>query len=337
MRYEIYRVSINNHYQQTLFIMKKNYTTILLSAAVVAGSFFSAQADEIVVLDENFDKLENAVNEKTGLNRYSKNPWTGADANGVEYQPNYTNIQKDGYVEDLNGWSSHTSYLYACRGFVRISKTNNGGDLVSPKFAALAGAESADVTLNWQAMGYTSKITRNDDGTYKSGLVHDYQWYGVAVLGPGTIEGATKTKAIDYYDKDGNSLKVQAAIFEIPTDCFITMDTLEAWGFEGTKQQLIIRGVTADTQVAFMSTIPKVKITDYTTEDMPIATDAPHGTNKKVNRVILDNIKVVATTSSVNGIKAEDKAVKTRKVVENGQLYILVGDKKYNTMGVEIK
>ena len=54
--------------------MKKNYTTILLSAAVVAGSFFSAQADEIVVLDENFDKLENAVNVGTGLNRYSKNP-----------------------------------------------------------------------------------------------------------------------------------------------------------------------------------------------------------------------------------------------------------------------
>ena len=86
-----------------------------------------------------------------------------------------------------------------------------------------------------------------------------------------------------------------------------------------------------------MSTIPNVKTTDYTTEEMPIATDAPHGTNKKVNRVILDNIKAVAVPASVSGIKVEDKAVKTRKVVENGQLYILVGDKKYNTMGVEMK
>ena len=317
--------------------MKKNYAKILLAATVVAGSFLSAQADPIVVLDENFDKLENAVNEETGLNRYSKNPWTGADSNGVSYQPNYNSIQNDGYVEDLNGWSSRTSYLYSCRGFVRISKTNNGGDLVSPKFDALSVMESADVTLNWQAMGYTSNLSLNDDGSYKSGLVHDYQWYGVAVLGPGTIEGATKTKTIAYIDKDKNSLNVEAAIFEIPTDCFITMDTLEAWGFEGTKQQLIIRGATKDTQIAFMSTIPNVKTTDYTTEEMPIATDAPHGTNKKVNRVILDNIKAVAVPASVSGIKVEDKAVKTRKVVENGQLYILVGDKKYNTMGVEVK
>ena len=317
--------------------MKKNYAKILLAATVVAGSFLSAQADPIVVLDENFDKLENAVNEETGLNRYSKNPWTGADSNGVSYQPNYSSIQKDGYVDDLNGWSSNTTYLYPCRGFVRISKTNYGGDLVSPKFDALSVMESADVTLNWQAMGYTSNLTLNDDGSYKSGLVHDYQWYGVAVLGPGTIEGATKTKTIAYIDKDKNSLNVEAAIFEIPTDCFITMDTLEAWGFEGTKQQLIIRGATKDTQIAFMSTIPNVKTTDYTTEEMPIATDAPHGTNKKVNRVILDNIKAVAVPASVSGIKVEDKAVKTRKVVENGQLYILVGDKKYNTMGVEVK
>ena len=317
--------------------MKKNYAKILLAATVVAGSFLSAQADPIVVLDENFDKLENAVNEETGLNRYSKNPWTGADANGVKYQPNYNDIQKDGYVEDLNGWSSRTSYLYPCRGFVRISKTSYGGDLVSPKFDALSVMESADVTLSWQAMGYTSNLSLNDDGSYKSGLVHDYQWYGVAVLGPGTIEGATKTKTIAYFDEDKNSLNVEAAIFEIPTDCFITMDTLEAWGFEGTKQQLIIRGATKDTQIAFMSTIPSVKTTDYTTEEMPIATDAPHGTNKKVNRVILDNIKAVAVPASVSGIKVEDKAVKTRKVVENGQLYILVGDKKYNTMGVEMK
>lgn len=317
--------------------MKKNYAKILLAATVVAGSFLSAQADPIVVLDENFDKLENAVNEETGLNRYSKNPWTGADSNGVSYQPNYNSIQNDGYVEDLNGWSSRTSYLYSCRGFVRISKTNNGGDLVSPKFDALSVMESADVTLNWQAMGYTSNLSLNDDGSYKSGLVHDYQWYGVAVLGPGTIEGATKTKTIAYFDEDKNSLNVEAAIFEIPTDCFITMDTLEAWGFEGTKQQLIIRGATKDTQIAFMSIIPSVKTTDYTSEEMPIATDAPHGTNKKVNRVILDNIKAVAVPASVSGIKVEDKAVKTRKVVENGQLYILVGDKKYNTMGVEVK
>ena len=317
--------------------MKKNYAKILLAATVVAGSFLSAQADPIVVLDENFDKLENAVNEETGLNRYSKNPWTGADANGVEYQPNYNDIQKNGHVEDLNGWSSNTTYLYACRGFVRISKTSYGGDLVSPKFEALSVMESADVTLTWQAMGYTSNQKLNDDGSYKSGLVHDYQWYGVAVLGPGTIEGATKTKTIAYFDEDKNSLNVEAAIFEIPTDCFITMDTLEAWGFEGTKQQLIIRGATKDTQIAFMSIIPSVKTTDYTSEEMPIATDAPHGTNKKVNRVILDNIKAVAVPASVSGIKVEDKAVKTRKVVENGQLYILVGDKKYNTMGVEVK
>ena len=105
--------------------MKKIYSKVLVSAFVAASSFFGAQAEEVVVLQENFDKLETAM--EAGVHKYGKNPWTGKDVEGVEYQPNYTTIQTDGNVADLNGWSSRTSYLYACQGFVRISKTSNGG------------------------------------------------------------------------------------------------------------------------------------------------------------------------------------------------------------------
>ncbi len=313
--------------------MKKNYAKLLVSAFVAATSIFGAQADEVVVLQENFDKLEALTS--AGVHLYGKNPWTGTDAEGVSYQPNYSNLIKDGHEADLNGWSSRTGYLYACQGFVRISKTNYGGDLVSPKFTSLT--EATDVKLSWQGIGYTSALTLDDSGNYKSGLVHDYQYYCVAVLGAGEIEGASRTTTVNYKDEYNNALAVKAAVIEIPTDCFITPDTLQAWGFEGTKNALTIKGATAETQVVFMSTIPFTKTTDYTTDDMPAATDAPHGTNIKVNRVILDNIKVVTVgNTAVENINA-DKVVKARKVIENGQIYIVAGDKKYNVMGVEVK
>ena len=115
--------------------MKKNYSKFLMTAALAFAAVCGAQAEEQVVLQENFDKLE-AVTE-AGIHKYGKNPWTGKDVEGVEYQPNYNTIQTDGNVADLNGWSSRTTYMYACQGFVRISKTSYGGDLVSPKFASL--------------------------------------------------------------------------------------------------------------------------------------------------------------------------------------------------------
>ena len=288
--------------------MKKNYAKILVAAALVAVSALSINAEKVVVLSENFDKLENAV-DANGLNRYSRNPWTGADANGVSYQPNFADLTAAGLADDFNGWTSRTTCLYPCRGFARISKTNYGGDLLSPKFTALTAA--TDLTLKWQGIGYTSNVTLNDDGSYKSGGVHDYQYYCVAVLGDGEIEGATKTMQVTYQDEDANTIGVTAAVIEIPTEAFITMDTLAAWNVESTWNTLKIKGATANTQVVFMSTIPnftanttKVKTTDYTTADMPIATDAPHGTNVKVNRVILDNIEV-SYEKSEGGVKGD--------------------------------
>ena len=293
--------------------MKKIYSKVLVSAFVAASSFFGAQAEEVVVLQENFNKLE--VLTEAGIHKYGKNPWTKTDAEGVEYQPNYTNIQTDGNVADLNGWSSRTSYMYACQGFVRISKTNNGGDLISPKFASLT--EATDVKLSWQGIGYSSAFNFNADGTYKSGGTHDYQYYGVTVLGAGEIEGAAKTTKVNYFDAEGKALVVDAAVVEIPSDCFITGDTLQAWGFEGTKNELTIKGATAE---------------------FPIATDAPHKVNKGANRVIFDNIKVSynAISSAITDVTAA-KEVKARKVIENGQIYIIAGDKKYNMMGAEVK
>ena len=38
--------------------MKKNYAKFLLSAAIISGSLITAQAEDLVVLEENFDKLE---------------------------------------------------------------------------------------------------------------------------------------------------------------------------------------------------------------------------------------------------------------------------------------
>ena len=45
---------------------------------------------------------------------------------------------------------------------------------------------------------------------------------------------------------------------------------------------------------------------------------------------------ITAVASGVNDITAAGE-VKARKVIENGQIYITAGDKKYNVMGAEVK
>lgn len=46
--------------------------------------------------------------------------------------------------------------------------------------------------------------------------------------------------------------------------------------------------------------------------------------------------KITATSSGISDVNAA-QTVKARKVIENGQVYIIAGDKKYNVMGVEVK
>ncbi len=320
--------------------MKKIYSKILAATFVAATSAFGAWADEVVVLNENFDNLE-AVTD-AGVHKYGKNPWTGKDAEGVSYQPNFTDLTTAGFADDLNGWTSRTSWLYTCQGYIRFSKTGYGGDAVSPKFTALT--QPTDVKLSWQGIGYSSEPKANADGSYKSGEKHDYQYYCVAVLGAGEIDGATKTIEVAYKDADKKDITVNAAVIEIPSTSFITIDTLQAWSFEGTKNTLTIKGATAETQVVFMSVKPNfssakaAKTTDYVIKDMPAATDAPHGVNVGANRVILDNVKVTYETvpTAIADVTAA-KQVKAYKVIENGQIYIIAGDKKYNVMGAEVK
>ena len=46
--------------------------------------------------------------------------------------------------------------------------------------------------------------------------------------------------------------------------------------------------------------------------------------------------KITATSSGINDVNAA-ATVKARKVIDNGQIYIIAGDKKYNVMGAEVK
>ena len=50
----------------------------------------------------------------------------------------------------------------------------------------------------------------------------------------------------------------------------------------------------------------------------------------------VSKFKITATSSGVSDVNAA-QTVKARKVIENGQVYIIAGDKKYNVMGAEVK
>ena len=56
-----------------------------------------------------------------------------------------------------------------------------------------------------------------------------------------------------------------------------------------------------------------------------------------INRTELVYDFTQGTVSGINDVTTTIGGVKAHKVVENGQVLVVVGDKKYNMMGAEVK
>lgn len=160
-------------------------------------------------------------------------------------------------IYDEHGWESRANSIYARPGFIKIGKTNYGGDAIAPKMAEL-GDRTANVEVHFQAVGYTS-----------AGGTFDWRVVYVGLLGDGKIvearsEGvsdATIVPSVDYVAKNLSEGTVplelkNVAKFELTEDAAFLKATdptgLKVWEHPDTKCVIKIEGATKNTRVVFI-------------------------------------------------------------------------------------
>jgi hypothetical protein len=177
---------------------------------VATGTVTLSQSSATVVLEENFSWLAYG----------SAVPYT---TTGETIITNWTQEQKDkGWTASLNPFSNDYP-LYARQGFVKLGKTNYGGDLISPKLSRIIGTQTVRVTF--KAAAYVSA----------GGTVIDSRVLRINVLGA----GVPSVDMIMIENVPNNQAEDNAGIVN---DIW---DPARAWSFT-------ITGATADTQIQFL-------------------------------------------------------------------------------------
>lgn len=125
-----------------------------------------------------------------------------------------------GWTSTENTFTNNQMVVYARTGFVKLGKTNYGGDLISPPLAELDGPTNVQVTF--KAVPYKTAGGTQDDNN----LV-------VGVVGPGTTSVPSFTVS-NYPDYDADP------------DCVLI------WEDESSTYTFTITGATSETQVRFL-------------------------------------------------------------------------------------
>lgn len=193
-------------------------TTLTLTATqypTVVASVVLTQSPGTVVLEENFSWLAygSAV-------FYTTTGETRIDA--------WTQAQKDrGWTSTVNTveGSGTTPLLYARQGFVKLGKTNYGGDLISPVLSKITGTQTLKVTF--KAIPYMTAAGTKDDNILR-----------VSVIGPGTV--SETDFIIDNWPV-------------YPTDAGLVTDyCIGMWSAPEAMRTFTITGATSATQIKFL-------------------------------------------------------------------------------------
>ncbi len=159
----------------------------------------------------------------------------------------------DKWTDDelAHGWVSRSTTCYMRPGFFKLGKTGSGGDIVSPKIDEIAG--TMDITVSFQAVGYSSAKGALDDKVLYVGL-----------LGPGKIVGvkgagtADLNQSCSYVDADGTTplTLTGCACITLTSDNNFNPTTdpdgLLIWDKPVTKYSVLIAGATSETQVVMI-------------------------------------------------------------------------------------
>jgi hypothetical protein len=238
-------------------------TPVAPEYAGLAVSVLIKQTDAI--LEERFDWLHygsSVTHNTTGETRYDS--WTPEERSRGW---TVTNIAASGLDQPT----------YARQEFVKLGRTNIGGDLISPKFAGIEG--SRNVEVSFKACAYVSA-----GATASGGGNVDLNELNIEVLGSGTITAVGKIGGQDGTPLGGRegpndgaptAAGAQFHIGNYPnTNAMEHGATYDVWAPALAERTFTITGVTADTQIRFIGG-PNV------------------GTITGINRIFLDDIRVV--------------------------------------------
>ena len=203
---------------------------------------------------------QSIVISQTGALLYEDFSWLNY-GNEIHYETaGETAITKWTADEMSHGWTSKSGWCYARPGFIKLGKTSYGGDVVSPKLSSVIGTQN--VKLTFKATAYISA-----GGTLDTNILY------VGVLGSGSVSGTSTT--VNYAGTDMSFATFSISNYPNSSKVENGAD-YDVWASEIATRELIITGVTADTQLVFLGGL-------Y---------DAALGTNNK-NRIFLDEIVVL--------------------------------------------
>jgi len=180
----------------------------------------------------------------------------------------YYNYPEQNYTkwtaaEKSHGWTTMGDCMYGGRGYLKVGKTSDAGDLVSPKLSGIL--EPTNVVVTFQAIGYVATTGKKDDGVLK-----------VGVIGPGVVE-SSEMGTIKIGDNTYNVAVLNVTVFpNSPKN--ENGENYNPWAQPGASFAVRIKGAAAEAQLVFIGG------KEWGT--------ALKGVGQGKNRLLLDNIKV---------------------------------------------
>lgn len=154
--------------------------------------------------------------------------------------------------------------MYGGRGYLKMGKTNDAGDLLSPKLSAINGTQ--DITVTFKAIGYVSKGGAKDDGVLR-----------IMLVGDGSVKGESTTSM----EVDGKTYEAATRQITIYPNSSLNENgaDYDPWAQPEATFTVHFTGVTANTRLLFVGG------TAWGT--------SLKGKGQGKNRLLIDDIKVV--------------------------------------------
>ena len=180
---------------------------------------------------------------------------------------------------DAHPWVSRSTWLYARPGFIKLGKTNYGGDVISPKMTEL-GDETCDVQVHIQAVGYSSAGGTMDDRELLIGVLGAGEIKEAHSMGAAEVDDVTN---VTYANENGGDMVIpKMKRFTLTEDgTFLKARDatgMDVWSCLDTKCVITITGATKNTQVVFIGGTYGAALKNV---------------GKGKNRIFLDNYQVI--------------------------------------------
>jgi hypothetical protein len=142
-----------------------------------------------------------------------------------------------------HGWTSSGVSMYGGRGYLKVGKTNYGGDLISPKLSGIDGTQ--DVSVSFKSIGYISAGSTTSAGAKDDGIVN------VVILGGGTISGVSNTTQFTIQGVTYTAGTFSLSIYPNSKNQE-NGAAYNPWGQAGAAFSFKIKNATSETQIMFI-------------------------------------------------------------------------------------